>query len=129
MSSAPFGTYLRPLVPLDYTAGVFTLGASNRLNSQKVAEEYGPRIASLLRGVYGQTVHVRVAVMNSDYPPALARVWPAMTSQIVMTHLYSRSTDHIPSACVEKPTAHRRRPSADGLDTRPPGPMMRVCPC
>jgi len=109
MSSALFGTYLRPLEPLDYSAGVFTLGASNRLNSQKVAEEFGPRIASLLRGVYGQTVHVRVAVMNSDYPPALARV-PAPAD---------------PQPAVPQPG--ESRPAAEPpADTQPPSPRKMM---
>lgn len=67
MSRALIETWVQPLKPLSYEAGVYTVGAINPYGRSWVEERLGSRISQLLTAFYGEPVRLKVIVSNSFY--------------------------------------------------------------
>ncbi|NPV57027.1 MAG: hypothetical protein HPY76_10220 [Anaerolineae bacterium] len=69
MSPADYLTWVQPLQPLTLREGVFTIGARNTFGRDWVQDRLGSRIGQILQGIYRQTIHLRVTLLEHSMPP------------------------------------------------------------
>lgn len=65
MSRALYDTWVKPLQPISYQGGTFTLAAFNPYAREWVENRLNSRIIRLLEGLFGRTVDLQIVLSNS----------------------------------------------------------------
>jgi hypothetical protein len=70
MSRADFESWVKPLTPLGYQDGVFTVGAKNPYTRDWVESRLKSRMTRILEGMFNRSLDLRLDVTNGYYQPS-----------------------------------------------------------